>query len=39
VQIDQGPALLYCLFEHQSTPDPWMPLRLLRYILNHYSIP
>jgi predicted transposase/invertase (TIGR01784 family) len=33
VQIDQHPALLYCLFEHQSSPDPWMPLRLLRYIL------
>jgi len=33
VQIDQRPALLYCLFEHQSTPDAWMPLRLLRYIL------
>ncbi len=34
VQIDENPALLYCLFEHQSTPDAWMPLRLLRYILN-----
>lgn len=33
VQIDQRPALLYCLFEHQSSPDSWMPLRLLRYIL------
>lgn len=33
VQIDQQPALLYCLFEHQSTPDSWMPLRLLRYII------
>ena len=33
VQIDQSPILLYCLFEHQSTPDAWMPLRLLRYIL------
>jgi predicted transposase/invertase (TIGR01784 family) len=33
VQIDNHPALLYCLFEHQSKPDPWMPLRLLRYIL------
>jgi predicted transposase/invertase (TIGR01784 family) len=33
VQIDQHPILLYCLFEHQSTPDAWMPLRLLRYIL------
>jgi len=33
VQIDHRPVLLYCLFEHQSTPDAWMPLRLLRYIL------
>jgi len=33
VQIDQHPALLYCLFEHQSSPDAWMLLRLLRYIL------
>ncbi len=33
VKIDHHPALLYCLFEHQSSPDPWMSLRLLRYIL------
>lgn len=33
VQIDNHPALLYCLFEHQSSPDAWMQLRLLRYIL------
>jgi predicted transposase YdaD len=26
-------ALLYCLFEHQSTPDGLMPLRLLRYMV------
>lgn len=25
------PALLYLLFEHQSSPDPWMPFRVLRY--------
>lgn len=25
-------ALLYCLFEHQSTPDARMPLRLLGYM-------
>ncbi|MCB1224432.1 MAG: Rpn family recombination-promoting nuclease/putative transposase, partial [Verrucomicrobiales bacterium] len=24
---------LYLLFEHQSTPDPWMALRLLRYMV------
>ncbi|MFU8781482.1 MAG: Rpn family recombination-promoting nuclease/putative transposase, partial [Kiritimatiellia bacterium] len=33
VKVDDTQALLYCLFEHQSTPDAWMPLRLLRYIL------
>lgn len=27
-----GEALLYLLIEHQSTLDPWMPLRLLRYM-------
>ena len=27
VQIDKRPALLYCLFEHQSNLDAWMPLR------------
>lgn len=26
--------LLYCLFEHQSTSDSQMPLRLLRYMVN-----
>ena len=26
VQIDHSPALLYCLFEHQSSPDAWMAL-------------
>jgi len=26
-------ALLYVLFEHQSTPDALMPLRLLKYIV------
>ena len=25
------PMSMYLLFEHQSSPDPWMPLRLLRY--------
>ncbi|MCA9617363.1 MAG: Rpn family recombination-promoting nuclease/putative transposase, partial [Myxococcales bacterium] len=27
------PALLYLLFEHQSSGDRWMPLRLLRYAM------
>ena len=31
---DEGEELwLYCLFEHQSQPDKWMPLRLLRYMV------
>ena len=25
------PVWMYLLFEHQSSPDPWMALRLLRY--------
>lgn len=33
VQISGRPALLYALFEHQSTPDKLMPLRLLGYIV------
>ncbi len=27
-------AFIYLLFEHQSSPDPWMAFRLLQYILN-----
>jgi hypothetical protein len=27
------PLLVYVLFEHQSTVDPWMPLRLLGYMV------
>jgi hypothetical protein len=29
---DGTPALVYCLFEHQSKSDPLMPLRLLKYM-------
>ena len=29
------PVRLYLLFEHQSTPDAWMPFRLLKYCLPH----
>ena len=29
----EGEALLYLLFEHQSREDPWMSLRLLRYMV------
>lgn len=32
VSSPQGGALVYILFEHQSTEDPWMALRLLRYM-------
>jgi predicted transposase/invertase (TIGR01784 family) len=30
---DSGQALVYLLFEHQSTPDDQMPFRLLRYLV------
>jgi predicted transposase/invertase (TIGR01784 family) len=33
VQVSDKPALLYVLFEHQSSPDKLMPLRLLRYVV------
>jgi len=29
---------IYILIEHQSEPDPWMPLRLLDYVLEIYRI-
>jgi len=28
------PFRIYCLFEHQSTQDKWMPLRLLSYMVH-----
>ncbi len=33
LRLDGRDARIYLLFEHQSTPDSWMPLRLLRYML------
>jgi hypothetical protein len=33
IQLQQGDAYLYLLFEHQSSEDPRMALRLLSYIL------
>ena len=33
LQIAGSPARVYVLFEHQSSGDPWMALRLLRYML------
>jgi hypothetical protein len=32
-RVRGSPLYLYLLFEHQSTADPWMPLRLLKYML------
>lgn len=34
---DKGNICLYLLFEHQSTPDALLPLRLLRYMLRIWS--
>ncbi|QCR06973.1 Rpn family recombination-promoting nuclease/putative transposase [Brenneria nigrifluens DSM 30175 = ATCC 13028] len=34
LQTQQGAAYIYCLIEHQSTPDRLMAFRLLRYCLN-----
>ncbi|MBV5345792.1 MAG: Rpn family recombination-promoting nuclease/putative transposase, partial [Rhodoferax sp.] len=33
VPFDGTPSLLYILFEHQHDKDPWIALRLLRYML------
>ncbi len=33
VSHQAGEAFIYILFEHQSREDPWMALRLLRYML------
>ncbi len=30
-KVDDAPAWLYVLLEHQSTPDRWLRLRLLKY--------
>ena len=32
-RVGSKPVLLYVLLEHQSSVDPWMPYRFLRYIL------
>jgi len=31
VHHQQGELYLYFLFEHKSSPDPWVGLQLLRY--------
>ena len=37
VRIGERETLLYLLFEHQSTPDPTMPLRLLSYVTEIFT--
>ncbi len=37
VRIGECETLLYLLFEHQSTPDPAMPLRLLGYMAEIFT--
>ena len=37
VRIGERETLLYLLFEHQSTPDPAMPLRLLGYMTEIFT--
>ena len=37
VRIGERETLLYLLFEHQSTPDPAMPLRLLGYMMEIFT--
>ena len=31
-------VFIYLLLEHQSTVDPWMPLRFLRYMLEIWEL-
>ena len=37
VRIGERETLLYLIFEHQSTPDPAMPLRLLGYVTEIFT--
>lgn len=34
VRLNGKPALVYILFEHLSSVDGWIPVRLLRYLVN-----
>jgi hypothetical protein len=36
-QLAGKPVLLYVVFEHQSSDDPEMPLRMLRYVVGVWS--
>jgi len=38
VQHRQGPLYLYLLFEHKSSPDPWVALQLLRYMVRIWEL-
>jgi len=38
VRLAGRPARVYVLFEHQSSGEPWMPLRLLRYMLRIWEL-
>jgi predicted transposase/invertase (TIGR01784 family) len=35
--VGERRAYVYVLFEHQSTPDRWMPLRVLGYVVRIWS--
>lgn len=37
VPLDGRPARVYVLFEHQSTGEPWMALRLLGYMVHIWN--
>jgi len=37
IRIGERETLLYLLFEHQSSPDPAMPLRLLGYVTEIFT--
>ncbi len=37
IRIGERESLLYLLFEHQSSPDPAMPLRLLGYVTEIFT--
>jgi predicted transposase YdaD len=37
VALDGNPLHLYCLLEHQSGPERFMPLRLLGYLVNFHN--
>jgi predicted transposase/invertase (TIGR01784 family) len=37
VEVGERRAYVYVLFEHQSTPDRWMPLRVLSYVVRIWS--